>query len=321
MKKIVMFSAVVMLLLAAVGQSVWAFSDTRGNPHEAKIAELKKLGILAASKEDKFKPGDKLTYAEGITLIVKGLGLNIDDTHFIKEPKASDYFTNMKDDAWYSNAFNIAYLNGLDIPKDVNPSASLTREQFAHYLFRSMMTKGVFAFIEIFILINDEADVSPVYMESIQKLLIIKIAQLDNKQNFNPKAVMTRGEAAGWLYDGIQFVKDHALKPEPGNEPFPLYELSAATEAVNDEVNKITITAQAPNPGYGLRIASITFTDNEAHILVEPIYPNKDMMYPQVITKIQTTTYIAKNYKPVLVEGHSPAQSPDEPQADSTSSN
>lgn len=304
MKKTFLISAVVMLLLVVVGQSVMAYSDTKGDPNEAKIAELQKQGIISTSKDNKFKPKDKLTYAEGVTLIVKGLGINIDLMRFIKQPLASDYFTQVKDNAWYADAFIIAHLNGLDIPKDVDPAAPLTREEYAHILFRAMMTKGEFAFIEIYVQIKDEADVAPVYMESIQKLLISKIAQLDSKQNFNPQSIMTRGEGAGWLHDAIRFVKENTLKPEPGKDaqPFPLYDPAITIDAVNEEVNKVTVTAQAPHPGYGMRIASITFDGDQAILNIEPLYPQKDMMYPQVLTEVKVVTFIATSYKPVLNE-------------------
>lgn len=304
MKKTFLISAVVMLLLVVVGQSVMAYSDTKGDPNEAKIAELQKQGIISSSKDNKFKPKDKLTYAEGVTLIVKGLGINIDLMRFIKQPLASDYFTQVKDNAWYADAFIIAHLNGLDIPKDVDPAAPLTREEYAHILFRAMMTKGEFAFIEIYVQIKDEADVAPVYMESIQKLLISKIAQLDSKQNFNPQSIMTRGEGAGWLHDTIRFVKENTLKPEPGKDaqPFPLYDPAITIDAVNEEVNKVTVTAQAPHPGYGMRIASITFDGDQAILNIEPLYPQKDMMYPQVLTEVKVVTFIATSYKPVLNE-------------------
>lgn len=53
---------------------------------------------------------------------------------FTHLPVASELFTNIQDNAWYANAFVTAHYNGLDIPKDVNPGAVLTREKFAYLL-------------------------------------------------------------------------------------------------------------------------------------------------------------------------------------------
>ncbi len=91
-KRSILIMALVAMMLFTLGQTVWAFKDVKNDANEQKISELKKLGILSGDKNDKFNPKGKLTYAEGISLIVKGLDLNIDHIRFIKEPKASDYF-------------------------------------------------------------------------------------------------------------------------------------------------------------------------------------------------------------------------------------
>ncbi|MCQ6558222.1 S-layer homology domain-containing protein [Paenibacillus mendelii] len=302
MRKRLFLSAVIMLLVLAVGQNVWAFSDTKNDPNEAKINELQKQGIVTGDKDGSFKPQDKLTYAAGVSMIVKGLGLNIDNLRFIKKPEASDYFTKAKDGAWYSDAFIIAYHNNLDIDKDVDPSAFMTREQFAHHLFQGILKKGDYAFIQIYMELKDEADVTPAYMESIQKLLITKIAELDKNNKFYPKETIKRGEAAAWLHDAILFVKDQALKPDPGiePEPFPYTDMKLTTKAVNDQIQEVTVSAMAPHPGYGMRIASITFDGDQAIIQIEAVHPEEDRMYPQVITEVKATTYVASSYKPVL---------------------
>lgn len=302
MRKRLFLSAIIMLLVLAIGQNAWAFSDTKNDPNEAKIKELQKLGIVAGDKDGSFKPQGKLTYAAGVSMIVKGLGLNIDNMKFIKKPEASDTYTKVKDNVWYSDAFIIAYYNNLDLDKDVDPAAFMTREQFAHHLFQGILKTGDYAFIEIYMELQDEADVTPAYMDSIQKLLIAKITELDKENKFYPKETIKRGEAAAWLYHAIQFVKDQALKPDPSvkPEPFPYTDLKLTTKAVNDQIQEVTVSAMAPHPGYGLRIASITFDGDQASIQVEAVHPQEDRMYPQVITEVKATTYVASTFKPVL---------------------
>lgn len=186
-KRSVLILTLVAMMLFTLGQTVWAFKDVKNDVNEQKIAELKKLGILSGDNNDRFNPQDKLTYAQGVSLIVKGLDINIDHIRFIKAPKATDYFPNLKDDAWYADAFIIASINGLEIPQAVKANDVMTREQFAHHLFKAMMTKGDYAFIEIFMLLDDEADVNKDYMDSIQKLIISKVITLDDTNKFLPK--------------------------------------------------------------------------------------------------------------------------------------
>ncbi|MDQ6420900.1 S-layer homology domain-containing protein [Paenibacillus sp. LHD-117] len=312
-KKPLLIVALMAIMLFSLGQTVMAFSDVSKDPNADKINALQEKGILSGYAGGEFKPNGTLTYASAVSMIVKGLDLNIDHVRFIRMPLASDNHPNLEDDAWYSQAFVIADFYGLDIPKDVKAGDKITKEQYAHHLFKAMMTKGDYAFIEIFMLLNDEADVDAKYMDSIQKLLISKIASLDKKNNFYPKKAITRGEAAGWLYDAIKFVKEQTpIEPEP---ELPAYDLKLNVEAVNADVNKVTVTGQMPNPGYGLRIASISFEGDKAVLNVEAVQPDPDKMYPQVITEVKVSTFVDAKLKPVLAESMSSSSSTGSPDA------
>ncbi|CAM3957148.1 S-layer homology domain-containing protein [Paenibacillus alkaliterrae] len=307
-KRSILIMTLVAMMLFTLGQSVFAFNDVKNDANEQKIAELKKQGIIQGNpKHDKFNPKGKLTYAEGVSMIVKGLDLNIDHMRFIKEPKASDSFPNLKDDAWYSQAFVIAGVYDLEIPHTIKANNIMTREQFAHHLFKAILTKGDFAFIKIFIEFKDQADVNSAYSDSIQKLLISKIATLDSSNNFYPKQPITRSVAAGWLYDSITFVKE--TTPIPPLPEQPTYKLKLNVAPVNAEVNKVTVSAQMPHPGYGLRIASIVFEGDQAIIHVETVMPDPDKMYPQVITDVQVSTYVDAAFEPQLPASSSSSDS------------
>jgi hypothetical protein len=305
--KTVLLLAVSMLLVFTLGQSVFAFSDTGKDPNKSKIEALQKQGVIKGEKGDKFNSNGKLTYAAGITLLVNGFNLNIDNIRFIKEPKVSDYYTNLKDNAWYSKAFIIAQYNGIDVPKNVKADDVMTREQFAHHLFKAIMKQGDYAFIEMFMTLNDEKDVNKDYMDSIQKLLISKIASLDKNNNFYPKKAITRSDAAAWLYDGIQFVKDTPTIPAYQE----IQDLKLTVTSVNKDINQVTISGQAPHPGYGLKVTSINFVDGQAVIQVETVQPDPDKMYPQVITEVSATTYVDAAYKPVLASAEAGVSSSD----------
>ena len=300
-------------LLWALSQSAWAFSDVGGHPDADKINALRERGVLEGDANGKYNPGRNLTYAAGVSIIVKGLGLNVDHVRFAKAPKATDYFPNLKDDAWYADAFITAYHNGLEIPSDVKADQSMTREQFAYLLFQGMMRTGEYFFTEIYTELADEADVNPAYMNSIQKLLNAQIVSLDAKRMFYPKAAVTRGVAAGWLHDAIKFVEDMQSADTPA--PSPLTDTKLETKAVNPDVNEVTVKANAPHSGYGIRIASIVFDGDRAILHTEAVLPDPDRMYAQVITEVKAATYISAAYTPVLAESlqgaiRKPAASP-----------
>ncbi|MBD3918057.1 S-layer homology domain-containing protein [Paenibacillus sp. PR3] len=297
--KLPLLIALMTSLLFLIGQSVFAFSDTQSDVNADKITSLQKQGILSGSG-GKFRPNDKLTYAEGISLLVKGFELK-DTNVYIKKPEASDYYTRIPNNAWYAESFVIAHAVGLDVPKDVNPAAALTREQFAHYLFQSIIHDRDIAFIELFILINDGDAINTTYMDSVQKLIISQIVKLDDKQNFYPKQKIIRSEAAGWLYDGIEFAKAHDTDNSGGDGLTDVYNTQLSVTPVNKSVNEVTVTATVPHPGYGLRIASIKFEGSKALINVEIVQPDPDRMYAQVITDLKAVTYVSSSYTPEIV--------------------
>jgi hypothetical protein len=293
-----------MLLLFTLAGQALAFSDTKSSKNEAKINALQEAGILSGVGNDKFNPSGNLPYASGVSMIVKGLDVSLARFSFIKAPKASDYYTNIKDGAWYSEAFIIANVNGLEIPKDVKPDLNMTREQFAFHLFRGIEANDQHAYPMIFAEIKDAKDINKAYEDSIQKLLVSKIITLDSQQKFNPKALITRGDAAGWLYDAREFVKNTAKTPQP-EQPNPLTDITLSSKAISDTINQITVSAQAPHPGYGIRISSIQFNDKEAVIYTEPVLPDPDKMYAQVISTVTDVTYIGSQYKATLAQSAS----------------
>jgi len=249
------------------------------------------------SNQGKQDGKDSLNAATAVTMIVKGLDLNIDNIKFIKQPEASDYFTKVKNNSSYAEYFIIAQINGLGIPKDINPSAKVTREQFAKWLFSALSHKGDYAWIEIFQNVSDADQVTDGYMDSIQKLLIAKIVSLDSKQRFYPKNDITRAEATDMINKTVKFIKN--TKPQTPVTSI-LDQVKITSDKETDAVTRVTLSALAPHSGYGLEITGIQFSKGVATIQYRAVQPDPDKMYPQVITELKAVTYIPSDYKAVL---------------------
>lgn len=290
-KKMSFIITIMLALIFTSAASAFAFRDIAGDPAEAKINALRDAGLIGGISEEEFAPQGVVTYATGIHLIVKGMNLNIDPIRFIKEPKAADYFTGVPNDAWYASSFIVAQLNGLDLPKDIDPNQTMSREEFAHYLAQALHKTGDYAFIEIYLSVADEGQVMSGYMGDIQTLLITHIAQLDEDGRFNPKAAITRSQAAQMLHDAILFVKNHKPIKEPSNQE----QITINTVKVTDDVNKVILSrGEKPSPGYGISIESIRFTEDKHAVIAYKLHePKPDMMYPAVITEVKAETYVA----------------------------
>lgn len=290
-----------LLLIAAPAAPAAAFPDIASDPNGDKIMALQEAGILEGGSDGLFRPEDKLTYAAGITMIVRGLGLNLDEVPFIQKPRANDAFDFVLDGQWYSEAFITASVY-LDVPRSVKPGLSMTRERYAHHLYRGIAAAGKFALPEPELFIEDEAGIAPEYRESVNMLLLTGIAALNGDKKFEPKRAITRSEAAGMLYEAVRFLRklEETDREQLSAAPGPLTEISLASERLNESVKAVTIRATAPHPGYGIRVSSIVFEDNTAFIHVEPVMPDPERFYPQVLTEVNTVAYIGAEYEPVL---------------------
>jgi hypothetical protein len=299
---------ILLILTLMTGGSALAFNDIKDTVGKEEIIALKDKGIINGITDKTFAPQGKLSYAQGITLIVRGLDLNISHMNFFKKPEASDYFTKIPDQAWYAQSLLYAQLNGLTLPKDLDPNKLMTREEFTNFLIEGVNTTGDYPMIMMYAVLSDENDVNKEYMNSIQQALITKIASVDKDQKFFPKRPITRAEAAVMLSKAIDFVvnnKDNVIQEPPVNE-FPNADVSFTAAPVTSAIYQVDVTwKQAPNPGYSIKIDRIEFQGKQALIYYSLHKPEEGKMYAQVLTDLKASTYVDVNYEVQLVQNES----------------
>ncbi len=186
------------------------FTDISNLSSKDKIVSLQERGVVKGDGKGLFAPNNLITAAEGIQFIVNAFGLNIDNIRFIKEPMATDYFPNAKNDAWYSNTLIIAAMNGLDLPKDLKPQQLWTREEFTYYLIKVMEKVGDLPMIKLVPAeISDQDKLSAQYQGAVQRAIVYKVVKLDEKGRFNPKEKVKRSEAAEAVYNVLEYLSAH----------------------------------------------------------------------------------------------------------------
>jgi len=186
------------------------FGDLNGVTGQEKIEALKKDGLVKGVSSVSFNPEAVLTNAQGVQFIASGLQLSLAAIMFEagKVPTAHDLFPAADDEAWYADAFVNAHFNGVELPESIDPSASMTKEAYTHYLMQAMEKAGNLPLINIKPReIADEADLTVDYQGSIQRALVRGIVKLDANGEFHPKDEITRAEAAVMLYDAIEFLR------------------------------------------------------------------------------------------------------------------
>jgi hypothetical protein len=211
--KIVSLSIVTALTLTITGQSFAAaapFTDLANVPQKQEILVLQEKGYVAGVGNKLFAPNATITAAQGIQLIVNALGLNIDLIRFFKEPKATDYFKNADNDAWYANALIIAAMNGLELSKDIDMNQGWTREEFTHRLILAMETHANLPKIKLVpAQFADQEQIIIGYEGSVQRALVYGVIKLDAEGNLNPKGKISRAEAAEEIYNALNYINVH----------------------------------------------------------------------------------------------------------------
>lgn len=138
------------------GASAFAFSDLSGHSAETKINALHDAGVINGITSELFAPNAKVTLAQGVQFLVKGLALTpVTDTGSSNSSTASSFFNNVKDNAWYAFSFLTAKQSGLTLAQNANPNASLTRAEFAHLLTEALQSKGDFPVTEMYVMVED----------------------------------------------------------------------------------------------------------------------------------------------------------------------
>lgn len=247
------------------------------------------------------KPQSRISFGNGIDLIVKGLGLNIDNIRFIKAPKASDYFKLASDKAPYAQSLIIAGNNGIESGRDRNPESPATREQFALALFEAITAKNQYPVNMMWLIIKDEKSFTGNALNAVQTLIKFKVVALENG-NFRPKAYITKTEATAMVKNAAAFIASHketAGEGQPANGA-----VTFTTTPVNDQVNSVILSAGSkPTGGYQLHITRIDFSAaNEAIIHYKLTEPASGSMNIQVVTAPKAETFIGAAYKVTLKE-------------------
>ncbi|MFS1513247.1 S-layer homology domain-containing protein [Chengkuizengella sp. SCS-71B] len=167
MSKKIRLTRVSMILMFVFVITVPIFASTE---NAAPVPEENENGIDG----DIFNSQKSLTFAEGISFIVKGLELNPEE---------------------------------VEIEKELNPDQWITKEQFAHFLYQAMLaTKVEFVVSEMGFIFTDDEQINPKYRNSIGALSNMGIVGTDSDGKFNPSDKISLADAAWMINRAITYL-------------------------------------------------------------------------------------------------------------------
>lgn len=286
-------AALVMAGSFAFAASASAFSDVSDSANAKVVESLQQKGIMKGIGSDRFAPSVDLTNAQAVQLIVNAFGLETDPgVDYMPDPK----FNN---DAWYAPAYEAALHNQIKtVTKSDSANGKMTREAFASLLLEGINTTGQYPTTKMFIVFEDENEFTKEHMNAIQTLGNMRILSPASGE-FRPQEPITRMEAAQMVYNAVEFIQNVTGGSDEGSET---NSVSVVTSKEADGRVKATLKASLPNPGYGLKIEGVKYDGGKAIVQYSVTNPDPDMMYPQVITDVEASTYLTGTYTEVTTE-------------------
>ena len=289
MKKIFSMVLSVFLLGLLLVQSVFAFSDVNGNERTA-VDALNKLGIVHGISADEFAPQQNLTYAQAVVMLARAFGWSAAGS----QPDASTVFAHVQDSDWYANSFMEAHQHGLNLQADTVPGDAVSRERFADLLAQAIDTKGTFVVNKMAVRLADEDQINSNYAGNVHRLIAYNnVVELGADRMFHPKADITRGDAAVWVYNALQFIDQRlALQSD----------IKIDVVAVTPQVNEIILSQpQHADQAYSIQIVSIDFQQqNHTALIHYKLMPPVPDAAPGKMTVVpKAVTYIDSAYKPI----------------------
>ncbi len=166
-----------------VERKVVEYSDIDGHYAENQIAALAEYGISLPGEA--FRPNESIVQKDFLRLLVKAMG----------------YYGAYDDDEALDDMYNLLIREKVITREEKNPEAAVTREEAVKFVVRSLGFQEVADIKGIFVTgFKDQGSISP---ELVGYVAIAKGLGIvgGSGGNFNPKAGLSRAEAAVMLYN------------------------------------------------------------------------------------------------------------------------
>lgn len=153
MKKFLSCLLLVMVLFyfpsAATAATTGDFADIKGHWAQQEIQACAQLGLMCGigtnqAGERLFSPDAMVGNAQLAVALQRTFQLDYGDKRFIKQPLASDYFGDVKDQEWYSDALVMCAINQVfESNKQFAPMGTVNRIRLAQAIERSFQAKHI----------------------------------------------------------------------------------------------------------------------------------------------------------------------------------
>ena len=188
-------AAVFLLLCAMACTLIWALpAQVHADYTEPYMKRMEELGLLQGDADGDLRPGDPITRAEFVTIIIRAFGYRSAGGHPFRDVPGT---------AWYAEDVDIGYTEGYitgTSPTAFSPNLSITREEAAFILAKNLMMEPAVGENTSF---ADGRSISTWSRGMVSAAAENNLISGYPDGTFRPQKSITRGEAAVILLNAV----------------------------------------------------------------------------------------------------------------------
>lgn len=249
MKKLVGYLVLAAFLLFPTGiASAKLFSgtfvDTRGHWAESEIEAAYKQGLMQGTGVNEFgfkifMPEEKVNRFQLAAVLERAFDLDYGNMRFVKQPTASDYYYDLEEEAWYSEAVLRCAINHIFAPMDAfEGDKEVTRIKVARGIYNAFQAKGInVPMIMLMPLYDDTAELS---QDDTNAMVFVSNTGImkGNNNLFRPHDPISRAELAKVLNQCVKLIEMNPVEVSPTPAvKLECKEVKSESELINIDLN------------------------------------------------------------------------------------
>lgn len=218
MKRFIPYLLIFSLLFcspATAQNSPGDFADTKGHWAEQEITACAELDLmngigLSPAGTNLFAPDAPVSHAQLAVVLQQTFQLDYGDKRFIKQPLATDYFSDVSDHDWYSNALVMCAINQVfEGNTQFVPAGPIQRIELAQAIYRSFQAKKIS--IPMILSMPIFKDTQGLSQEESNAMVFVNNTGImtGNKDAFRPSDPVKRCELARVLNRCLELMSIH----------------------------------------------------------------------------------------------------------------
>jgi hypothetical protein len=196
------------------------FIDTGGHWAENEIETAYNRGLMQGVGTDKFgfkvfAPEANVNRYQLAVVSDRAFDLDYGTMRFIKEPVASDYYSDLENEAWYSGAVTLAAINHIFASDgELKGEEEVSRIEAARGIYRAFQAKGIS--VPMIMLMPMYDDTTELAEEDVNAMVFVSNTGImkGNNNLFRPYDPLTRAELARVLNQVVKLIEINPVEAE-----------------------------------------------------------------------------------------------------------